>query len=226
MENPKVTIIVPCFNQADTLTEALDSALNQTVACEVICINDGSTDLTRQVLMEYEDRVKVINQTNKGLPGARNTGIMNASGDWILPLDSDDVLEPNYVERVQQVIKDVPEATVIAPSFKTFGLSASDVLLQMRPTVGDFQDGNRIGYCSAIRKDALLEVGGYNPRMVFGWEDYDLWIELAKRGKVIVTIPEYLWRYRTRANSMITVANQHAEELKDILRRNHRGFYV
>ena len=220
------SIIIPTFNQSDTLGETIESALAQTVECEIIVINDGSTDLTRQVLMEYEDRIKVITQTNRGLPSARNTGVMNATGEWILPLDSDDILEPNCVERIEQVIKDVPEATVVAPSFKTFGLQESNVLLMMRPTVEDFQDGNRLGYCAAIKRDALLEVGGYNPKMVWGYEDYDLWIELTKRGKIVVTIPEYLWKYRTKVNSMLTVANQHAEELQVQLRRNHPGFYV
>ncbi len=221
-----ISIIIPTYQQADTLAQTIDSALAQTVPCEVIVVNDGSMDLTKQVLLDYEDRVKVIHQTNRGLPAARNTGIMNASGDWIVPLDSDDFLEPNYVERVLQVIKDVPEAAVVAPSFKTFGLSDSSVLLQMRPKVEDFQEGNRLGYCAAIRKDVLLELGGYNPKMVWGWEDYDLWIDITKRGKLVVTIPEFLWNYRTKTHSMLTVANQHAEELKAQLRKNHPGFYA
>lgn len=221
-----ISIIVPTFNQSDTLAQTLDSALAQTVPTEVIVVNDGSTDLTKQVLMEYEDRVRVVTQTNRGLPSARNTGIMNVTTDWVVFLDSDDTLEPTYIERVLKVIEDVPEAAVVAPSFKTFGLQESNVLLMMRPEVNDFQDGNRIGYCAAFKRSALIEVGGYNPKMVWGWEDYDLSIELTKRGKIIVTIPEYLWNYRIKQNSMITVANQHAEDLKRQLRANHPGFYV
>lgn len=221
-----ITIGIPTYNQSQFLAETLDSALAQTVPCEIIVVNDGSTDATRQVLDEYEDKVTVIHQTNRGLPAARNTAIMNAAGDWFLPLDSDDILEPNCVERILQVIEDVPEADVVAPSFQTFGVVNQATMLMMRPTLEDFKSGNKVGYCSAIRKSALLEVGGYSPRMVWGWEDLHLWINLLHKRKTIVTIPEYLWRYRTKEFSMITVANQHAVELQAQIRKDFPAFYV
>lgn len=216
-----ITIGIPTWNQSSFLAETIESALAQTVPCEIIVVNDGSTDMTRQVLDEYEGRVKVIHQTNRGLPAARNTAFMNATGEWFLPLDSDDILEPSCVERLLQVIKDVPEADVISPSFRTFGVQSQNVMLMMRPTLDDFKSGNKVGYCSAIRRSALLEVGGYSPKMVWGYEDLALWVNLLSRGKQIVTIPEYLWRYRTKENSMITVAQNHHEELmRQILKDN------
>lgn len=221
---PTFTIIIPTYQQSDTLAETIESALAQTVPCEIIVVNDGSTDLTKQVLYDYEDKVRVITQTNRGLPSARNTGIMNASGEWVVPLDSDDILEPNYLERVEQVIKDVTEADVIAPSFSTFGLQESNLLLQMRPTLEDFKQGNRIGYCAAIRRSALLEVGGYSSKMVWGYEDLALWVNLLLQGKTIVTIPEYLWKYRTKLNSMINVAQQHHEELMAQIRKDNPSY--
>lgn len=220
----KLSIGIPTYNQAATLAQTIDSALAQTVSCEVIVVDDGSTDLTRQVLIEYEDKVKIIRQTNRGLPAARNTAIMNATCEWFLPLDSDDVLEPNCVERILKVIEDVPEADVVAPSFQTFGTSNQATMLQMRPTLEDFKTGNRIGYCAAIRRNVLLEVGGYSPRMVWGYEDYALWVNLLTHGKVIVTIPEYLWQYRTKENSMIAVAQQHHEELVAQIRKDNPRF--
>lgn len=219
-----ITIGIPTFNQASTLAETIDSALAQTVPCEIIVVDDGSTDLTRQVLMEYEDKVKIIRQTNRGLPAARNTAIMNATGDWFLPLDSDDVLEPTCVERLLKVIEDVPEADVVAPSFRTFGTVSQNIMLNMRPSLEDFKSGNRIGYCAAIRRSALLEVGGYSSKMVFGYEDYALWVNLLSRGKLIVTIPEYLWRYRTKELSMINVAQAHHEELMAQIRKDNPLF--
>lgn len=223
--NHRTSIIIPCFNQADTLVEAIESALNQTVPCELIVINDGSTDTTKFVAMEYEERgVKLINQYNKGLPSARNTGIMNATGEFILPLDADDILEPTCVERIEKVFDDT-KADVVSPSFNTFGSSDQMVLLKMRPTVEDFKVANHIGYCSGIRKSALLEVGGYSPNMVYGWEDLDLWFALLERRKQIVTIPEPLWGYRTKANSMYTQSLNHADFLKAQLRKNHQGLF-
>ncbi len=72
------------------------------------------------------------------------------------------------------------------------------------PTLEDFKTGNRIAYCAAVRRSALLEVGGYNPRMVEGYEDLALWVNLLTRGKKLVTIPEVLWLYRTKQESMYT----------------------
>lgn len=223
MKDPTFSIGIPTFNQQDTLEETLKSALAQTVPCEIIVVNDGSTDNTRFILDEYADKVKVITQTNRGLPAARNTAIMNATGDYFLPLDSDDILEPNCVERLIQVAKDT-DADVIAPSFRTFGLQEQAVMLQMRPTLDDFKEGNKVGYCSAIKRSVLLEVGGYSPRMVWGYEDYHLSVTLLSRGKTIVTVPEYLWRYRTKPDSMITNAQRHHEELMGQIRLDNPKF--
>lgn len=221
----KTTIIIPSYNQEATLFETIESALAQTVPCEIIVVNDGSTDGTKFVLDEYADRVKVIHQSNRGLPSARNTGIMNATGDYILPLDSDDILEPNCVERIEQVAADT-DADVISPSFKTFGMQETLMLLMMRPTIDDFKSGNRVGYCSAIKRSVLLECGGYSAKMVYGYEDLALWIDLLRRNKTIVTIPEYLWRYRTKPLSMITTAQAHHQELMNQIYLDNPGFHA
>src|SRR5207244_2922181 len=131
---------------------------------------------------------KVINQVNKGLASARNSIIMNMTGDYLLPLDADDILLDNCVEKILQVIEET-EADIIAPSLKEFGLSQAQVILG-DPVLEDFKTANRIGYFSAIRKSKLLEIGGYNPKMTKGWEDYDLWFDLLKRGAKLVTIKE------------------------------------
>lgn len=107
MINPKISIVIPAYGQATYLLDAIDSALDQTVPCEIIVINDGSPDQTKEYAESYKDRgVKVVNQVNKGLASARNTGIMNATGDYILPLDADDILLPHCVAMVVQKIKD------------------------------------------------------------------------------------------------------------------------
>lgn len=207
------SIIIPTYNHQEFLADAIESALAQTVKCEIIVINDGSTDGSLAIAKGYEQYgVKVINQINKGLASARNTGIMNATGDYILPLDSDDQLLDECVEKLM-VIAETTKADVVAPSFKTFGLENSNVILMPGPTVEDFKQGNRIGYCSLFKKSTLLEVGGYSPRMVWGYEDLALTFDLLKRDKLIVTTPEILWLYRTRHGTMITEAQKHHEEL-------------
>lgn len=221
MFNPIVSIIIPSYNQQDYLSDALDSAIGQ-VASEVIVIDDGSTDKSLEIAQRYERdnaNVKVISQVNKGLASARNTGIMNAKGDFVLPLDADDILLDNCVEKLITAFGDT-QADIVAPSFKEFGITNRQVILD-NPTLEDFKTANRIGYCSAIRKNALLEVGGYNPKMIWGAEDYDLWFDLLKRGKKLITIPEILWLYRTKKESMWTETAKHQEEFMNQIKINH-----
>lgn len=209
-----ISIIIPSYNQQDYLPEAIESALNQTWSDkEVIVIDDGSTDNSLVIAQSYKKNgVKVISQVNKGLASARNTGIMNANGQYILPLDADDMLLDNCLEKVSDVIFET-KADIIAPSFKEFGLRNTSIVLMPSPTLEDFKTGNRIGYCSAIKRSVLLEVGGYSPRMIWGYEDYHLWFDLLSRGKKLVTIPEVVWLYRIKEQSMIHEAQSHHKEL-------------
>ena len=208
-----VTIVIPSFEQREYLSDAIDSALSQTHKCEVIVVDDGSTDHSLEVAEAYiPDGVKVIRQVNKGLASARNTGIMNATGEYILFLDSDDILQDNCVEKLVAIVA-TTDADIVAPSFKTFGVANELIILQAAPSIEDFKIANRIGYCALVRRSALLEVGGYSPRMTWGFEDLHLWFNLLLRGKRLVTTPDILWLYRTKEHSMIHVANEHRDEL-------------
>lgn len=207
----KLSIIIPVYKQAEYLAQAIESALNQTApAHEVIVVDDGSPDNSAEIASHYP--VKLVRQVNKGLSSARNTGIMNATGDYVFPLDADDMMLENCLERIGQVIEET-QADIVAPSLKEFGMSNAEVILMADPKLEDFKAGNRIGYFSAIKKEALLEVGGYSPRMIHGYEDMALWINLLSRGKRIVTIPEVLVLYRTKQQSMIHDAIKHHDEL-------------
>lgn len=216
----RISIIIPCYNQAQYLEDAIESAYNQTQAPhEIIVINDGSTDNTREIAERYmfkefpamESPVRVITQVNKGLSSARNTGIMNATGDYILMLDADDILEENAIEVLtREIIRS--NADVVAPSFQCIGKSNDKVILGTF-TMEDLKVANRLGYFCAIRRQALLECGGYSPRMKWGYEDYHLWFDLFTRGKLLHILPEVLVRYRVKDKSMIHEANEHSQEL-------------
>ena len=93
----KVSIIIPVYNHAQWLPDAISSALNQTVPCEVIVVNDGSPDNTSEVAKMFD--VKLIEKENGGLTSARNAGIKEATGEWILTLDADDKIAPDFVEK-------------------------------------------------------------------------------------------------------------------------------
>lgn len=223
----KITIGIASYNQSEYLEDAIESAYSQTLpAHEIIICNDGSTDNSLEIAERYtyknfpliESPVKVINQVNKGLPSARNSIIMAATGDYILFLDADDILMENAVERITQEIL-TTNADIVAPSFKEFGKSNREVILGGF-TMDDLKVANRIGYFSAIRRLALVEVGGYSPRMKYGWEDWHLWFNLFSRGYSIAVIQEILVLYRVKEKSMINEANEHGEELSAQIRKD------
>ena len=228
----EISIVIPSFNQSEYLEDAIESCYNQSMpACEILVIDDGSSDDSLEVARRYEFRefpgvespVRVISQVNKGLPSARNTGIMNAKGDYIQFLDADDMLMENAIARITQEINQT-NADIVAPSFREFGKSNRDVILQGF-TMDDLKLANRIGYFSCVRKSALLEVGGFNPKMKWGWEDWDLWFDLFKRGKTIAVVQEILVMYRVKEKSMIYEANQHSEELYAQIKKNHPSLF-
>jgi glycosyltransferase involved in cell wall biosynthesis len=219
-----LTIGIPVYNQAEYLADAIESALAQTVKCEVIVCNDGSTDNSLEVARRYP--VKVINQINKGLSSARNSLIMAATGDYFLPLDADDILMENAAERILEAIEST-NADVIAPSFKEFGVRNQEIILPaVLPTIEDFKTGNRIGYFSAIKREALLEVGGYSPKMLWGYEDYALWFDLFKRGKTLCILQDILILYRTKERSMIHTAIEHHEELMAQIKKDNPEIFI
>ena len=100
----KISVIVPIYNDDRYLHECLDSIINQTFEdIEIICVNDGSTDESLNILKQYESRdcrVKVISQENKGVGAARNAGIKIASGEYIYFIDADDFLELTGLEEM------------------------------------------------------------------------------------------------------------------------------
>ena len=218
-----ISVVIASYNQQEFLPDAIESALaqkNPYLNVEVIVVDDGSTDHSLEIARSYEPKINIVSQVNKGLASARNTGIMNAKGNYILFLDSDDILMEGAILKIQQTIK-ATNADIIAPSFKCFGKAQDTIILMSNPTIEDFKIANRIGYCQAIKREALLEVGGYNPKMVWGAEDYDLTFNLLKIGKKLVTIPEVLWLYRVKENSMWTETAKHQEEFMNQIKLNH-----
>jgi glycosyltransferase involved in cell wall biosynthesis len=210
----KYSICIPSYNQQEYLPDAIESALAQTVpAYEIIVCDDGSTDHSLDIAKSYESRgVKVISQVNKGLSSARNTLIMNMTGDYFIPLDADDILQENYIEKVDAVIQKT-NVDIVAPSFRCFGVSNADIVLDPNVRLENFRDANYIGYFSTVRKSKLLEIGGYSPRMIWGYEDYALWIDLLSHGATLAVLKDILVLYRTKEVSMIQTAQAHHQEL-------------
>lgn len=212
-----VSVIIPSFGQIQYLRQAIDSVINQTHQCEIVIVDDGSTDGSIEVAESYGEAIKLIKQTNKGLASARNAGIMNATGDYIMFLDADDKMRPDCIERVLEYFEK-ENADVVCPSIRCFNEKGiiNDTILMPYPTFGDFEQGNRLAYCCAYKKSVLLETGGYSPKMdvLGGYEDLHLHYDMLRRGKKIVTIPEPLVMYRIKEKSMWRDAT-----------KNHKGLW-
>jgi len=218
-----VTIVIPCFNLGKFLREAVSSALTQTQpAAEVIVVDDGSTEDISWVAEEFP--VRLIRVANRGLPSARNTGLMNARGRAFLPLDADDWIEPTYIEKTLPLLEDVVCVGLQEHGTRNGTYTPGCEIGLENLTVYQERDSNRLFYCSLFRTSLLKEVGGYNGRMVHGYEDWDLWVDLMQRGAKLASVDEPLFHYRTRKDSMLadTEANWRDWCLDEMAR--HHGY--
>jgi glycosyltransferase involved in cell wall biosynthesis len=208
----KVSIVIPCYNHAQYLPQAIESALAQDYGnFEVIVVNDGSTDDSLAVATSYGEKIKVVSQINQGLSPARNAGIATTTSEFVLPLDADDWIDPTYLKRTVPLMQE--RVAVVGTHTACFGMR-DHVWRTFSPTMDQLKNDNSIPVCSLIRRSVLQEVGGYNPALSgydkehIGYEDWNLWIDIMKRGWKIVIIPEALFHYREKQGSMSRQANR------------------
>ena len=227
---PEVSIIIPCYNQAHYLPEAVGSVVNQTFThWECIIVNDGSSDNTPQIanslIMQYsEKQIRLINQENKGLAEARNAGIKASKGKYILPLDADDLIHPEMLQKTVSLLKTHPEIAIAYTDVKHFG-SANRIVCAGEYDFKRLCLQNHLNYCSLYRREAWESAGGYNPNMVWGYEDWDFWISCGEKGYCGKRISEPLFMYRVKETSMYTKALEHHSELMARIILNHPSLY-
>lgn len=222
-----VTIVVPCFEQSEYLTQCLQSVAEQTLpAFDTIVIDDGSNPDEAAKIKEIcsEQGARYVRVTNRGLPSARNTGLMLTKTRAFLPLDADDWIEPNYIERTLPLLK---IADVVVPGLQEHGPTRNSTYMPGfdRPlsevTLDVMWQFNRTYYCSLFRTELLRKIGGYNGRMVDGFEDYDMAIDLMSRGARYIAVEEVLFNYRTRPDGMLSDAMRKKDAILAEMRRHH-----
>jgi len=109
--DPTISIVIPCYNSGATLPQTLDSLRVQSLQpCEIIVVDDGSTDPATVALLDSLSHIRLVRQANAGLPAARNAGFAAATGELVLPLDADDWLEPDALEKLAAALAAHPEA--------------------------------------------------------------------------------------------------------------------
>lgn len=231
LDIPTVSVVIPCYNQADFLVDAVESVVAQTFPdWEVLIVDDGSPDETAEVAAALitrfpERRIRLLRQANGGLSKARNAGIAAALGRYILPLDADDMIRPQMLERGTDLL-DSEQATAIAyTDIELFGNESGRVRTGKWSTER-LCIANQFAYCSLYRREVWEAVGGYNPNMIYGYEDWDFWIGAARRGYRAHRIGEPLVRYRVRSDSMLATATAHDTELRAQIRANHPTLFT
>jgi glycosyltransferase involved in cell wall biosynthesis len=219
---PKISVILPCFNAVEFLPCALDSLRAQTFRdFEIIIVDDGSSDpATIAYLDALPDYIRLLRQENRGLPGARNAGIEAARGHYVVPLDCDDWLEPDFLEKALATLQANPKAGF---AFAHLALEA-DAHGVLAKNYNFFEQLflNQLPYCLMMPKALWAAAGGYDTTMRHGYEDWEFNIRIGGRGCFGIVVPEPLFHYRVRADGMLKSlsSNLHVRLWGEIQQRN------
>lgn len=220
---PKVSIIIPVYKTEAYIAECLDSVLAQTYQdFEVICVDDGSPDNSVEIIKEYsknDPRISYVRQENAGLSAARNTGIRNAKGEYILPLDSDDMLEKNCLKYLVEAL-DKNVADVVTPYIFRFTTDVKDYyqVLSAKPTACNESQSNYACSSSLYKKEFFYRYGGYDESFKWGYEDWEFWLKFIQDGKTIKRIEKAFFFYRTKpdSESMLQTLLKNKEKCQEI----------
>lgn len=225
-----VSIIIPCYNQAQYLEECLNSVINQTYQdWECIIVNDGSTDNTEEIANNWvnkSNKIKLINKKNEGLCATRNKGIEQSKGTFILALDADDYISNNYVEECIKLFQNDNNLKIAYSKAFFFGKRNEEWILPKKIDINSILTKNNV-YCSAIFKKSDWEnVGKYDTNMKYGYEDWELWINILKNGGYGLQTPNAIFYYRIKDLSMTTQINHHYSNLmRNYIYNKHFDLY-
>lgn len=206
--DPKVSIIIPTYNSARYLPEALESALNQTYTnIDIIVVNDGSTDNTRQIMNRFVDRVTYVEQDNGGPSRARNAGLSRARGDYVAFLDADDMWMPHKLEEQMKIFRLYPDTRAVYCQVIRFDEATRK---EFPPWPARIYSGsifekllleNFISMPSLVAEASVLrEIGGFDERLNTA-EDQNLYMRIAHKYE-IRGVGEALVRRREHQDSL------------------------
>jgi glycosyltransferase involved in cell wall biosynthesis len=227
-QNNKVSIVIPCYNQGEYLEDAVRSVLSQTYKdIEIIIVDDGSTDKTATVanmLISGNNKILFIqHEKNRGLSAARNTGIGRASGRFILPLDADDKISPDCIEK-SVTFKNSGTADIVYGICQCFGTANNlwNYKYNLRDLLVD-----SLFQCSALFEKAhWRECGGYNEQLIKGREDWDFWLRMAEQGHFGYRIEEVLFYYRKKQQSMLTSLLPQYNDITELVKGMHANLFI
>jgi glycosyltransferase involved in cell wall biosynthesis len=205
MKKPLLSIIIACYNDAAYIEQAVSSALNQTYSNkEVIVVDDGSNIETKEVLKKLEPKItKLITQENQGQSAARNKGISEAKGEYILNLDSDDFFEPSFCEKALSKFQEDEQIAIVTCNVNRFNTIGNiDVFFPDGGFLNNFLFSNSAMGSSMFKRKDWERCGGYEEKLpILGLEDWEFYIQILKFGGYAYVIKETLFNYQVRENS-------------------------
>lgn len=190
-----ITIVIPTYNRDKYIGETIESCLSQSYpATEIIVVDDGSTDNTEEIVKQFP--VTYIKKENGGVASARNLGIKNAKTKYVLPLDSDDTLDKDYLKSMIEMMDGKDNRVVSTWIRKMFHDGTFENVCWPSPPKHIFQV-NFASSCSMFSKSAWEKISGYDEdRLLMGWEDWEFWIRLYQSGCEFKIIEKHLFNYR------------------------------
>ena len=226
--NPILSIVVPCYKQGDYVAETLDSIRKQTFQdWECIVVNDGSPDNSSEIVKEYvrlDSRIKLIETENRGVSAARNTGIKASSGKYILPLDADDIILPEYARLAVEYLEKHPETKLVYCEARMFG--EINKYWELPDYQWDKFIFNNSIFCPSVsRRSDFDKTPGYNESMRKGWEDWDFLLGFLDKDDIVYRIPKVLLLYRIKSVSKSTEVLDNYKDLAKQLIDNHPDVY-
>ena len=223
-----ISIVIPCYNDAQYIEEAVLSALNQTYSnVEIIVVDDGSDSETKTVLKRIEPKItKLITQKNQGQSVARNVGIQESKGKYIVTLDSDDFFETTFCEKAMKVITEDPEVKIVSCyTFLLFEDGSNSVFETVGGSLKNFLCKNGALGSALFKKEDWAKCGGFDETMRQGVEDWEFYIRVLKNGGIAQIIKEPLYNYRKRSNTTTERAHSEKYELYRYIYIKHQDLY-
>ncbi len=226
-QQPLVSIIMPVYNMEEFLAETLDSVLSTTYpSLEVILVDDGSTDSSLTIAEEYasrDDRMRVYTQINAGACAARNHAIRLAKGEFILPVDGDNLISSDFVElAVVEILKD-SDVMVVAPRTVYIGDKSGEWILPPF-SLNKLARRNLMDTTALYRRSDWERIGGYCDEIIAN-EDWEFWISMLKDGGKVVKLGKVVFYYRRRAGSKRIRDRKLHRHVVDTLNRRHPEFF-